>query len=216
MSIVSGMAFGSVPASRKRCSFCGRRDEVVEHLVRARGGTYICDRCVAQAHEAIANAPPDERMLRIRPTPARVADRDTAELAVERAFETLFNPELPIPERCAAIVGGANLTTAMQQVNDRYPARDVEVAVDYVRFLSEDEAEVRFVLFLLAVRTIRNGTDRTRRAGRPGVEGVPGHVVPAGRDGRRRVPASRGMTDALRRRAAPAWHLCDAPDSRRT
>jgi hypothetical protein len=142
------MAFGSVPEGRKRCSFCGRRDEVVEHLVRARGGTYICDRCVAQAQEAIAAAAPDERMLRIRPTPARVADRDTAELAVERAFETLFNPELPIPERCAAIAGGANLTTAMQQVNDRYPARDVEVAVDYVRFLSEDEAEVQFVLFL--------------------------------------------------------------------
>jgi hypothetical protein len=36
----------------------------------------------------------------------------------------------------------------MQQVNDRYPARDVDVSVDYVRFLGEDEAEVHFVLHL--------------------------------------------------------------------
>jgi hypothetical protein len=148
VSVVGQIARGPARANRKRCSFCGRREEAVEHLVRARGGTYICDRCVAQAHEAIATAPPGERMLRIRPTPAQVADRDSAELAVEHAFETLFNPDLPIPERCAAITGGANLATAMEQVNDRYPARDVDVSVDYVRFLSEDEAEVHFVLFV--------------------------------------------------------------------
>jgi hypothetical protein len=148
VSLVRPVAFGGGAPSRKRCSFCGRRDEAVEHLVRARGGTYICDRCVTQAHEAIATAPLGERMLRIRPTPAQVADRDSAELAVEQAFETLFNPDLPIPERCAAIAGGANLTTAMQQVNDRYPARDVDVSVNYVRFLSEDEAEVHFVVFV--------------------------------------------------------------------
>jgi ClpX C4-type zinc finger len=148
VSFVRPVAFGGGAPSRKRCSFCGRRDEAVEHLVRARGGTYICDRCVAQAHEAIATAPLDERMLRIRPTPAQVADRDSAELAVELAFETLFNPDLPIPERYAAIASGANLATAMQQVNDRYPARDVDVSVSYVRFLSEDEAEVHFVVFV--------------------------------------------------------------------
>ncbi len=60
----------------------------------------------------------------------------------------MFNPDLPIPERCAAIASGANLATAMQQVNDRYPARDVDVSVNYVRFLSEDEAEVHFVVFV--------------------------------------------------------------------
>jgi hypothetical protein len=130
VSLVRPVAFGGGAPSRKRCSFCGRRDEAVEHLVRARGGTYICDRCVTQAHEAIATAPLGERMLRIRPTPAQVADRDSAELAVEQAFETLFNPDLPIPERCAAIAGGANLTTAMQQVNDRYPARDGRPGVE--------------------------------------------------------------------------------------
>lgn len=147
VSVVRPVGYGGAP-SRKRCSFCGRRDEAVEHLVRARGGTYICDRCVTQAHEAIASAAPGEKMLRIRPTPARVADRDSAELAIEQAYETLFDQDLAIPERCAAIAGGANLISAMQQVNDRYPARDVDVSVDYVRFLSEDEAEVHFVVHL--------------------------------------------------------------------
>ena len=142
------LAWGRGPAKRKRCSFCGRRDEAVQHLVRARGGTYICDRCVAQAQEAIAAALPGERVLRIKPTRADITDRDTAEQAVEHAYETLFNPELPIPERCAAIAGGANLTSAMQQVNDRYPSEDLDVAVHYVRFLSDDEAEVHFVLYV--------------------------------------------------------------------
>lgn len=149
MSLIRGPAFGFGAApSRKRCSFCGRRDEVVEHLVRARDATYICDRCVAQAHEAIAAAPASEKLLRIQPARGQVADRDSAELAIERAFENLFNPDLTFPERCAAIARGANLTTAMRDVNDRYPSRGIDVSVDSIRFVSEDEAEVHFVLFV--------------------------------------------------------------------
>ena len=147
VAISRAPAFGGAP-SQKRCSFCGRRDETVAHLIRARGATYICDRCVAQAHEAIAAAAPGDKMLRIRPSPGQVADRDRTELAVEQAYEMLFNQDLPIPERCAAIAGGANLIPAMQELNSRYPASDVDVSVDYMRFLSEDEAEVHFVLHL--------------------------------------------------------------------
>lgn len=147
-SLVSRASFGG-GEGRRRCSFCGRRDEAVDHLVRARGGAYICDRCVAQAQEAIASAPPDERLLRFRPTPGRVTDRDAAEEAVERAFETVFSAERSVAERCGAIERGANLAASMQEVADRYgPARDLDVVVDYVRFLSEDEAEVHFVLLL--------------------------------------------------------------------
>jgi hypothetical protein len=149
VSLFRGPAFGGDRRSnRKRCSFCGRRDEVVEHLVRARGATYICDRCVAQAQEAIAAAPAGDKMLRIRPTPGQVADRDNAELAIEEAFETLFNPDLSFTERCTAIAGGHNLAPVMQDLNDRYPSRGVDVSVDYIRFVSEDEAEVHFVLFV--------------------------------------------------------------------
>jgi hypothetical protein len=109
----------------------------------------ICDRCVALAQEAIASAPPGQRSLRIRPVSEQLVDRDAAELAVERAFETVFNAEIPVAERCGGIEGGANLVSVMQEVADRYaPARDMDISVDYVRFLSESEAEVHFVLLL--------------------------------------------------------------------
>jgi ClpX C4-type zinc finger protein len=131
----------------RRCSFCGRREESVEHLVRARGGAWICDRCVGQAHAAIASAGSGQRLLRILPAPGRVRDQVEAEQALERSFEMVFTAEAPVAERCAAIDGGANLVATMQEVHDRYgPARDLDVAVDYIRFLSEDEAEVHFVL----------------------------------------------------------------------
>jgi hypothetical protein len=154
--------------SHRRCSFCGRRDEAVEHLVRARG-VYICDRCVAQAHGAIASASPGQRLLRIRPAAARVPDRDAAEQAIERAFETAFTSEVPVAERCAAIERGANLTSVMQELSDRYgPARDVDASVEYVRFLSEDEAEVHFVLLLSQFGP--SGLARTGHAVRVGEE----------------------------------------------
>ena len=154
---------------RTRCSFCGRREEAVDHLVRARGGAYICDRCVAQAREAIASAEPNQRLLRFRPAPGGVIDRDRAEEAVEEAFETVFSAERSVAERCAAIERGANLTSSMQEVSDRYgPARDLDVAVDYVRFLSEDEAEVHFVLLLSQFGP--SGLARTGHAVRVGDE----------------------------------------------
>ena len=35
----------------------------------------------------------------------------------------------------------------MQEINERYPARDLDASVDSIRFVSEDEAEVHFVLY---------------------------------------------------------------------
>jgi ClpX C4-type zinc finger len=142
------LSFGRSGSEPRRCSFCGRREDAVQHLVRVRGA-YICDLCVAQAHEAIASAPPGQRLLRIRPTPGRVIDRDAAEEAIERAFETAFSSEIPIAERCQAIERGTNLAATMEEVRARYaPAQNVDVSVDYVRFVSEDEAEVHFALLL--------------------------------------------------------------------
>ena len=167
VNVMRGPAFGGGRSNRKRCSFCGRRDEVVEHLVRSRGATYICDRCVAQAQEAISAAAAGEKMLRIRPSPGQVPDRDHAELAIEQAFETLFNPSLPFSERCRAIASGGNLAPSMQDLNDRYPSRDVDVSVDSIRFISEDEAEVHFIVF---VSQFPSGLART------------GHAVLVGQD----------------------------------
>ena len=57
----------------------------------------------------------------------------------------------------------------MQELSDRYgPARDVDASVEYVRFLSEDEAEVHFVLLLSQFGP--SGLARTGHAVRVGEE----------------------------------------------
>lgn len=168
MAIISGAGpppFGRWSAQR-RCSFCARREAAVTHLVRSRG-VHICDRCIAEAQQAVASAPSDKKLLRIKPKPALMADREAAEQAVERAFETAFSSEIPDAERCAAIEGGSNLVSTLQEVRNRYgPARDVDVSVEYVRFVSEDEAEVHFMLLLS--RFGPSGLARTGHALRTG------------------------------------------------
>jgi hypothetical protein len=105
-SLISSTSWGGGMAGGPlRCSVCGRRDAAVEHLVRARG-VHICDRCVAQASEALAAVEPGQKVVRIRPASAHVGDRETAEAAVEEAFETVFNGRVPIEERCHAIENG--------------------------------------------------------------------------------------------------------------
>ena len=141
------MSFGGGEA-RRRCSFCGRREEAVKHLVRARG-VYICDRCVAQADEAVASAAPDQKLLRIRPAVGHIADRDAAEVAVEQAFETVFGGGKSDEEVCQAIEQGDNLGPAIEEARQRNPGtRVLDMSVDCVRFLTEDEAEVHFTLWL--------------------------------------------------------------------
>lgn len=135
--------------NQKRCGFCGRRVEAVTHLVRARGGVYICERCVTQAQETLAQAAPTDKVVRFRPPSGRVGDHDLAEEAVELAFETMFEASIPVAQRCDAIEDGANLHRTMKELQERYaPSQDVEVAVDSVRFVGDDEAEVRFTILL--------------------------------------------------------------------
>jgi hypothetical protein len=127
-----------------RCSVCGRRDAAVEHLVRAR-----------------------QKVVRIRPASAHVGDRETAEAAVEEAFETVFNGRVPTEERCHAIENGDNLAATFEQARQRRPgAGPLDVSVDSVRFLSEDEAEVPFTLWLAGVG--HSGMPRSGHAVRVG------------------------------------------------
>jgi hypothetical protein len=148
-SLISSTSWGGGMAGGPlRCSVCGRREASVEHLVRARG-VHICDRCVAQASDALAAAPPDQRVVRIRPPSAHVGDRDAAEAAVEEAFETVFGGQAPVEERCRVIEKGDNLAAAFEQARQRRPGvGPLDVSVDSVRFVNEDEAEVQFTLWL--------------------------------------------------------------------
>jgi ClpX C4-type zinc finger len=130
----------------RRCSFCGRREDSVQHLVRSRDA-YICDECVDRAAEAIAAAPPDLKSLRIRrPSPTR-SDRGAAEEEIERVFETAIGGETSDDERMDLIEGGSNLGPTLELIRQRLP-RDqrADTYVESVRMLSEDEAEVHFVL----------------------------------------------------------------------
>jgi hypothetical protein len=130
----------------RRCSFCSRREESVSHLVRSRDA-YICDACVELAAEAIAAAPPDSKLVRIRRSPPVPKDRDAAEEEIERVFETAIGGEATDDERLELIEGSSNLRPALQQVRERLPAgHRADTFVEHVRFLSEDEAEVHFVL----------------------------------------------------------------------
>ncbi len=148
-SLISSTSWGGGMAGGPlRCSVCGRREAAVKHLVRARG-IHICDRCVAQASEALAAVEPSQKVVRIRPTPAHLGDREAAQVAVEEAFETVFNGRMPIEDRCQAIENGDNLASTIEQARQRQPGQGpLDVSVDSVRFLSEDEAEVQFTLWL--------------------------------------------------------------------
>jgi hypothetical protein len=104
---------------------------------------------VTQASEVLAAAPPDQKVVRFRPPSARVDDREAAEAAVEEAYEAVFSGQVPIEERCRAIENGDNLAATFELARQRNPGvGPLDVSVDSVRFLSEDEAEVQFTLWL--------------------------------------------------------------------
>ena len=108
---------------------------------------YICDACVDLAAKAIAASPPDAKSLRIRrPAPAR-SDRGAAEDEIERVFETAIGGDTPDDERMELIEGGSNLGPTLELIRRRLPPdQRADSYVEYVRVLSEDEAEVHFVL----------------------------------------------------------------------
>jgi ClpX C4-type zinc finger len=137
----------------RRCLFCGRRQTSVQHLVGVRGA-YICELCVTMAQRAIRDAAPDRRLLRIRPRPPRPPDLEAAERAVEEAFETVYRSDHSDQARLAAIEGGAGLGPTMEQARrarQRFRGTsEMDILLEDIRFVSEDEAEVSFVLLFPA------------------------------------------------------------------
>ena len=146
-------AFGIQDVTR-RCLFCGRREDAVGKLVGTRDA-FICDRCVRQAIGAIDDSADTDKLVRMRPPRIEPADRAGAEDAIERAYEIVLASGLSDRERTAAIESGDNLLETMREVQSRFPIRpQIDVAVDYVRFLDEDEAEVGYGLLLPGQRPL--------------------------------------------------------------
>ncbi len=144
-----GPMFGSFGAlNARRCSFCDRNEGSVDRLVRGRGA-YICDRCVSLAADAIGDPKNENTLIRLKPRPALPADRVAAEEAIERSYETVLGGDASDVQRCEAIEAGDDLSPTMREVKSRYPARDqVDVSIEYVRFIDENEAEVGYALIL--------------------------------------------------------------------
>lgn len=146
-------AFGTHDAAR-RCSFCGRSEDAVAKLATARG-SYICDRCIRLAAAAIDDPTTTGRLIRIRPPRVEPANRAAAEDAIERAYETVLARDLPKAERAAAIESGANLLPTMREVDARVPARiQLDVTIEYIRFVDDCEAEVGFALIFPGPRPV--------------------------------------------------------------
>jgi hypothetical protein len=145
-------AFGMQGAVR-RCLFCERRQDAVAKLVSARGA-YICDRCVGLAAAAVAD-PSTDKLVRIRPPRVAPPNPSEAETAIEQAFETVLVSGLPDRVRAAAIESGNNLLPTMREVQARAPFRaQLDITIEYVRFVDEQEAEVGFTLLLPGPRPI--------------------------------------------------------------
>jgi hypothetical protein len=146
-------AFGSYEAAR-RCSFCGRSENAVARLATARG-SYICGRCVHLAAAAIDDPTTTGNLIRIKPERVEPANRTDAEDAIERAYETVLARDLPKAERAAAIESGANLLPTMREVDARVPARiQLDVTIEYIRFVDDREAEVGFTLIFPGPRPV--------------------------------------------------------------
>jgi hypothetical protein len=132
----------------RRCSFCGRRDRSVGHLVRSRAAI-ICDLCANQIVALLADTATDQRNIRFKPLLSAPADRVAAERDIEAAYERLFDGTAPPEQRASAIEDGENLAESILETGRRAPAQGgVDVFIDYIRFIAEDEAEVRFTLTL--------------------------------------------------------------------
>lgn len=140
--------FPGLGSSARRCSFCSRSEGCVATSVQARG-VYICHRCIDFAAAAVANAESSVRVVRIRPKTRLTIDRDEAEDAIESAYEIVFGGLGTDRDRCAAIESGDDLLVTMAEVQQRFAARDqVDVAINAIRFLDDNEAEVGFSLML--------------------------------------------------------------------
>ena len=132
-------------SDRRRCSFCFRSEDRVNRLVRGRSA-WICDECLARASALVVEAGPEgPKQLRLRARFLPQAQTEAAEVAVERAFETVFGGDATVEERLALIEDSGLLHPAVEQlmaVGQR--AGEPDIWVDAVRFISKDEAEVHW------------------------------------------------------------------------
>jgi hypothetical protein len=132
-------------AAERRCSFCLRSEERLGRVVRGPAGL-ICDECLARATTLVAEAgESDPQQLRLRRPVVPSVELEEAMVLVERAFETVFGSGASVDARLALIEDSADLRTVVERVvATGRVSGDPDVWVEHVRFISTDEAEVRW------------------------------------------------------------------------
>jgi hypothetical protein len=135
-----------------RCSFCGRSEDKLTHVVVA-GGVLLCDQCVHDAAEQLDALPDDApARVRFRRRDVGLGDEDAAVHAIEQAFEAVIGPQrLPPAESLWAVEGGAEAESLLQQLHEdsqHVPVVVNDVTVERVRFLDQSEAEVTLGIWL--------------------------------------------------------------------
>jgi hypothetical protein len=176
-AIVRGGPAPSMGRPVPRCSFCGRSEEKLTHVVVA-GGVLLCDQCVHDAAEQLDALPDDApTRVRFRRRDVGLGDKDAAMRAIEQAFDAVIGPQrLPPAESLWAVEGGAEAESLLQQLHEdsqHVPVAVNDVTVERVRFTDQFEAEVTLGFWLAgnpqpmtqpAHAVLRDGTWKVSRA----------------------------------------------------
>ena len=88
--------------------------------------------------------------MRLKPRPAIPADRARRQKeAIERSYETVLGGNASDTQRCGAIEAGADLLPTMREVKMIPSTHDqVDVSIEYIRFIDENKTEVGYTLIL--------------------------------------------------------------------
>jgi hypothetical protein len=140
-----------------RCSFCGRSEDRVAHLLVA-GGMSLCDQCARAAVTQLDELPDDApKRARFRRGDVGLPDERAAIEAIERAFEAAIGPaHVPPAEALWAVEGGAELESLLVLLDSaaaRAPVVVNDSTVERVRFVDADEAEVSLGIWMAGSTT---------------------------------------------------------------
>jgi len=142
------------------CSFCGRRPPESGQLVAGRDGAYVCEHCVSELKERLAEPTAGSPPLATPPvvvTGRTPVDEEAAGAAIALAFSralVLSEDRRTVP----SVEGGELLGPCLKEAQERHAALrhdDGAVTIDEVQFIDEEHASVMVALTLPGVPSAR-------------------------------------------------------------
>ena len=137
-----------VAATAPSCSFCYRDLWEVDHYVAGPGG-YICDVCIAAAHNALDQAAEDQRVLTLPPRVFGTPPDDDAQAleAIIEAIQAVFGGDLT-EQAAVYIEDGVQLVPILLSARKSHNVRVSDLLIHRVRFSTPLTASVRFDVML--------------------------------------------------------------------